>query len=102
MFRKLVSYARGLIYKDKAEQDMDRELQFHLEMEIEGNVKRGMSLPEARRQALLTFGGVEKVKEECRDVRGAPLLESLLQDVRYGARILFRNPGFTVVAVLTL
>lgn len=102
MFRKLSSYVRALLHKDKVEQDMDRELRFHLDMEIEGNVRRGMSLPEARREALLRFGGVEKFKEECRDVRGAPLIESLLQDVRYGARILFRNPGFTVVAVLTL
>ncbi len=102
MFRKLSSYVRALLHKDKAEQDMDQELRFHLEMEIEGNVRRGMSLPEARREALVRFGGVEKFKEECRDVRGAPLAESVLQDVRYGARILFRNPGFTVVAVLTL
>ena len=102
MFRKLSSYVRALLHKDKVEQDMDQELRFHLDMEIEGNVSRGMSLPEARRDALLRFGGVEKFKEECRDVRGAPLVESLLQDVRYGVRILFRNPGFTAVAVLTL
>lgn len=102
MFRKLMSYVRALLHKDKVERDMDQELRFHLEMEIEGNLKRGMSLPEARREALLRFGGIEKFKEECRDVRGAPLVESLLQDTRYGVRILFRNPGFTVVAVLTL
>lgn len=102
MFRKLTGYVRALLHKDKVERDMDQELRFHLEMEIEGNVRRGMSLPEARRVALLSFGGVEKFKEECRDVRGAPLVESLLQDVRYGGRLLFRNPGFTAVAVLTL
>jgi putative ABC transport system permease protein len=102
MFRRFSSYVRALLHKDKVEQDMDQELRFHLEMQIEENIGRGMSPAEARREALLRFGGVEKFKEECRDVRGAPLIESLLQDVRYGARILFRNPGFTVVAVLTL
>jgi predicted permease len=102
MFRRLSSYMRALLHKDKVERDMDQELRFHLEMEIEANIKRGMSPTEARREALLTFGGLEKFKEECRDVRGAPLVESMLQDIRYGVRILFRNPGFTVVAVLTL
>src|SRR5712691_2226725 len=84
MLRKLRSYVRALLHKDKVEHDMDRELRFHLEMEIEENVRSGMSLTEARREALVRFGGVEKFKEECRDVRGAPLIESLLQDVRYG------------------
>lgn len=102
MFTKLFHYARALLNKDKVEQDLDQELRFHLEMEIEGNLRRGMSLAEARREAMVSFGGIEKFKEECRDVRSAVLVESFLKDVRYGARILFRNPGFFAIAVLTL
>src|SRR5690242_135231 len=102
MFRNVKRVFRALFHKDKVEHDIDKEVRFHLEMETEKNVKRGMNLPDARREALMRFGGVEKFKEECREVRGAPLIESLIQDMRYGVRILFRNPGFTVVAVLTL
>jgi putative ABC transport system permease protein len=102
MFRNVKRVFRALFHKDKVEHDIDKEVRFHLEMETEKNVKRGMNPPDARREALMRFGGVEKFKEECRDVRGAPLIESLVQDMRYGVRILLRNPGFTVVAVLTL
>ncbi|MEK6406451.1 MAG: ABC transporter permease [Acidobacteriota bacterium] len=102
MFRKISDALRSLFSKDEVERDMDAELRFHLEMEIEKNVARGMSHAAARREALRSFGGVEKFKEECRDVRSGGLIESLMQDTRYGARILLRNPGFTVVAVLTL
>ncbi len=99
---KLSSALRSIFQKDRVERDLDRELSFHVEMEIEKNLARGMSPAEARRQAMISFGGVEKFKEESRDVRGGRLVESLLQDTRYGVRILLRNPGFTFVAVMTL
>src|SRR5436853_5743261 len=102
MLRKLWRAIRSLFRINRMERDMERELRFHLERETEENRRRGMSREEARRLALVTFGGVEQVKEECREARRVMWLEGLWQDVRYGARILLKNPGFTLTAVLTL
>ena len=93
---------RGLFHKKRAEQEMDDELRFHLEKQIEQNVAQGMSPEEARYAALRQFGGVEAIKEECRDSWGVRFIEELIQDIHFGLRQLRRNPGFTAVAVLTL
>jgi len=92
----------ALFRKQKAEEEMDEEIRFHLELEVEKNLRAGMSSEEARRQAYLRFGGVERVKEEVRSERGARPLEDLLSDVRYAIRQLRKNPGFAAVAIVTL
>src|SRR4051812_39296029 len=102
MFEVLKRRLRALFRRDELERDLDEEMRFHLEKEIELNVARGMSEREARAAALRSFGGVERFKEEARDVRGVRLLEELAQDVRYGLRMMRKTPGFTAVAVISL
>src|SRR5579885_3176189 len=93
---------RNLFRRKSVERDLDAELRFHLEREIARNSAAGMAPEEARRSALVEFGGVEQWKEDCRDMRKANWLDDFLQDLRYAARIFVKYPGFAAVALLTL
>jgi hypothetical protein len=93
---------RPLWRRRTTEAELDEELQFHFERQVEKYVRAGLPRGEAVRQARLVFGGAEQVKEECRQVWGLALLEGVLQDLRYAVRGLRRSRGFTVVVVLSL
>jgi predicted permease len=82
--------------------EMDEELRFHLEMETEKNLRIGMEPAEARRRAMVAFGGVERYREQSREARGTRPLEDLNSDLRFSLRTLRKNPGFATIAVLSL
>src|SRR5918992_5399494 len=100
--RALLARVGGLFDKAARDRELDHELESHLLMQIDDNVRAGMTPDEARRQALLRFDGVESVKETYRDRRGIPLLETTLQDARYAIRVLRRNRGATVVGIVVM
>ena len=99
---KLFRSVRAILQKQKLNQELDEELQFHIRPQTEENIRTGMRPEAARCAARRKFGWVENIKENCRDVRRVKWIEDALIDVRYGTRILARNPGYTVVGVLTL
>ena len=102
LLRKLNNRVHTLADRRRFESDLEDEMKFHLDMETEKNMEKGMSPKEARARAEREFGRVDVLKDEVRDARGVTWLDDIRRDVRFGLRSLRRSPGFTVVAVLCL
>ncbi|MBO0724425.1 MAG: ABC transporter permease [Blastocatellia bacterium] len=102
MISDLLFRLRAIFRRRSVEAELDDELRFHLEHEVEKLTRSGLNREEASRRARLSLGGMDQVKEECRDARGVSVLESSMQDLRYGMRGLCRNPGLAILATLTL
>jgi macrolide transport system ATP-binding/permease protein len=101
-YRVFLHRLTAVFRRRRLEDDLDAELRSHLEMAVELNRRKGMTAEDARREALRGFGGVEQAKELYRDQRGLPMIETALQDLRFGLRMLRRSPGFSILAILCL
>ncbi|HJU64344.1 MAG TPA: ABC transporter permease [Gemmatimonadaceae bacterium] len=99
---RLARRLRSVLSRSTLEHEMDEEMRFHLEMEANELARRGMSAEAARRRAMVSFGGVERFKEEGRDARGVRWIEDLVHDIRFGARALGRSPAASAIVIVTL
>ncbi len=102
LLRMFIRRLAALFRRRRLEEDLNEELRSHLEMAVELNLGKGMGPEDARREAMKSFGGVEQTKENYREQRGLPMIETTLQDLRFGFRMLRRSPGFSILAILCL
>ena len=97
-----MNWLQRLLRSGRMEKELDSELRFHFESQVADKVHAGVTEAEARRTTRLEFGGIDQIKEGCRESRGTLWLESIAQDLRFGARILARSRGFSFTAILVL
>jgi putative ABC transport system permease protein len=97
-----MNWVARLLNKRRLEAELRRELEYHIQRQIDDYKEEGLTEAEARRRARLQFGGSEQVREACRDARGTRWLESVFEDLRFSQRVLRKSPGFTIAAVVTL
>lgn len=102
MLSDLLFRLRALFRRDLVETELDEELRFHLDRQVEKLMKKGLPREEAIRQARIVLGGIEQTKENCRQARGVTLYESIVYDIRHAIRTLRRSPGFVTAVALSL
>src|SRR5215470_6304772 len=102
MWSDLIHRVRAVLRRNRVEEEIEQEFQFHLQHQIEKYIKAGLTVQEASRRARVEFGGLDQVKEHYRDALGTRWIEDFLRDCRHGLRLLCRTPLFTSVAVLSL
>src|SRR6266404_3795845 len=102
LWSRLRSWVEATLRRSRMESEMDAEMRFHIEAYAEDLIRSGVPCEEAMRRARVEFGGIERVKEEGREARGVSVIESLVQDLRYGASSMLRAPGFTAITSFPL